>query len=402
MTGDVGRTGYRRGRVTNAALSGPDGPSVAARSSTRKAGVTRGHGRYAYPGAMFAAAVVWASVAPVSQHFYGVLSVSYALVALSVMLLAGWTGQVSLAQAAFLGMGVYSTQKFLDAGVPLPLTLVLVALLGALVSLLIGLPSLRLKGVYLTIVTLAFNAACEKFLFPLESVRGASAGVVHRSSFFGISTESNRGLFFVSLFVLALALALIHNLRRSDVGRTLFAIRDSEEAAQAMGVRLARYKIGAFALSAALATVAGSFYALLFQATPAASQFGVLNSFFLLALPVIGGLGSSTGAVVGGVLLATAQPIVNLFEIRLFLATGIGLVLIVLARTDGIVGYAQRLIQQFRTLSSPRSRAGSFVPERIVTEDDLAPRLTVHGVGRTLGHSVRPVRVRYRFREVGS
>lgn len=361
-------------------------------------GLVQMKGRFVYAGVAFVAAVAWAMVAPVSQHFYGVLSVSYALVALSVMVLAGWTGQVSLAQAAFLGIGVYSTQKFLDAGVPLPLTLVLVALLGALVSLSIGLPSLRLKGVYLTIVTLAFNAACEKFVFPLESVRGAFAGVVPRADFFGFSTESNRSLFLVGLVVLAIALALVHNLRESDIGRTLFAIRDSEDAAQAMGVKLARYKIGAFALSAALATVAGSFYALLFQATPAASQFGVLNSFFLLALPVIGGLGSLSGAVVGGVLLATAQPIVNLFEIRLFLATGIGLVLIVLARTDGIVGFAQRLIEEFRSVSSPRLRAGSFVPEEVLSDDDLAPRLTVRAHGRGLC----PVRVRYRFREAGS
>lgn len=362
-------------------------------SATGRLGV---RGQNAYAVTVFAAAVVWAFVAPESQHFYGVLSVSYALVALSVMVLAGWTGQVSLGQAAFLGIGVYSTQKLLDAGVPLPLTLVLVALLGAVVSLVLGLPSLRLRGVYLTIVTLAFNAACEKFVFPLESVRGAFAGVVPRADFFGVSTESNRNLFLVGLFVLAIALVLVRNVRESDTGRTLFAIRDSEDAAQAMGVRIARYKIGAFALSAALATVGGSFYALLVQATPAASQFGVLSSFFLLALPVIGGLGSLSGAVVGGVLLATAQPVVNLFEIRLFLATGIGLVLIVLARTDGLVGGVQRLAAEFRAVSSPPARAGSFVPVDEAASADLPPRLRVRA---TNGGMHRPVRVRFRFRE---
>lgn len=343
----------------------------------------------------FGAAVLWAFVAPVSQHFYGVLSVSYALMALSVMVLAGWTGQVSLAQAGFLGIGVYATEKLLNAGVPLPLTLPMVALLGAVVSLILGLPSLRLKGVYLTIVTLAFNAACEKFVFVLESVRGAFAGVVPRADFFGMSTESNRSLFFVGLFILAVALVVVRNIRDSDVGRTFFAIRDSEEGAQAMGVSIARYKIGAFALSAALASLAGTFYALLFQATPSASQFGVLNSFFLLALPVIGGLGSLSGAVVGGVLLATAQPIVNLFEIRLFLATGIGLVLIVLARTDGIVGGVQKVIAEFRAATSPPTRAGSFVPAGLAEVEDPTPRLRVkvRGTGR-------PVRVRYRFEEV--
>jgi branched-chain amino acid transport system permease protein len=352
-------------------------------------------GTIVYAVLALAAAVAWAFVAPESQHFYGVLSVSYALMALSVMVLAGWTGQVSLAQAGFLGIGVYSTEKLLNAGVPLPLTLPLVALLGAVVSLVLGLPSLRLKGVYLTIVTLAFNAACEKFVFVLDSVRGAFAGVVPREDFFGISTESNRSLFFVGLFVLAIALLIVRNIRDSDVGRTFFAIRDSEDGAQAMGIKIARYKIGAFALSAALACLAGTFYALLFQATPSASQFGVLNSFFLLALPVIGGLGSLSGAVVGGVLLATAQPIVNLFEIRLFLATGIGLVLVVLARTDGIVGMVRNLVAEFKALGAPPVRAGSFVPARAV-EDDRVPRLTVRARG-----SGRPVRLRFRFEETG-
>ena len=339
-----------------------------------------------------AAAVGWVFVAPVSQHFYGVLSVSYALMALSVMVLAGWTGQVSLGSAAFLGIGVYSSQKLLDGGVPLELTIPLVAVLGALVSLALGLPSLRLKGVYLTIVTLAFNAACEKFVFPLDAVRGAEAGLVPRVDFLGVSTESNRNLFLVGLLILALALVLVRNIRSSDVGRTLFAIRDSEDAAQAMGVRIARYKIGAFALSAALATTSGVFYALLFQATPAASQFGVLNSFFLLALPVIGGLGSLSGAVVGGVLLATAQPVVNLFGVRLFLATGIGLVLIVLARTDGIVGFAQRTIDEIRTLSSPPARAGSFVPDDDVDAPPPSIRVRLRGAesaSRVVGARIR-------------
>lgn len=295
--------------------------------------------RHLFVGLVAIAAVLFPFVTPKSMHFYGVLSVAYALVALSVMFLAGWTGQISLCQASFFGIGAYGGQKLLVHGVPLPLTIVLVALLGAVVSLILGIPSLRLRGVYLTIVTLAFGAACEKFVFPLDSVRGAFAGIVPRESFFGMSTESDRGLYLAGLVVVGLALLIVWNLRNSDCGRTLFAIRDSEDAAMAMGIKIAPYKIGAFAISSALATSGGVFYAMLFRSTPAASQFGVLQSFFLLALPVIGGLGSLAGGVVGGVLLATAQPIVNVFHIRLFLATGVGLVIIMLARTDGLIGF---------------------------------------------------------------
>ena len=349
--------------------------------------------RHLFVGLVAIAAVLFPFVTPTSMHFYGVLSVSYALVALSVMVLAGWTGQISLCQAAFFGMGAYAGQKLLTNGVPLPLTVVLVAIMGAVVSLLLGVPSLRLKGVYLTIVTLAFGAACEKFVFPLESVRGAFAGIVPRESFFGMSTESDRGLYLAGLVVAGLALLLVWNLRNSDAGRALFAIRDSEDAAQAMGIKIAPFKIGAFALSAALATSGGVFYAMLFRSTPAASQFGVLQSFFLLALPVIGGLGSLAGGVVGGVLLATAQPIVNLFEIRLFLATGVGLVIIMLARTDGLIGFVTRTFRDvdasFRAVPDAPPKPAPPPPQVRVRSRQVAP-----GSSATLRLKTRPKAVR--------
>lgn len=322
-------------------------------------------------------AVLWPFVLPVSTHFYGVLAAVYALVALSLVVLAGWTGQISLGHAALLGLGVYAGQRLLDHGFPLELTLPAVAALGAAVSLALGIPSLRLRGVSLTIVTLAFGAACERYLFALEAVRGYRSGIVPRVSFLGISTATDRGLYLVALAVLVLALTLVWNLRRSNVGRTWFAIRDSEDAAAALGVRIAPYKIGAFALSAALTTTAGVLYAMLFQATPGPAQFGVLQSLFLLALPVIGGIGSPAGAVVGGALFATAQPLVNLFDVRLFLATGGLLAFVTLSHTDGLVGAAGRLVGAWRAASRPLAAVGSSVPTPFTGAGDSPPSVRV-------------------------
>jgi branched-chain amino acid transport system permease protein len=351
------------------------------------------------PWAVGAAAVAWPFVLPRFTHFYGVLAAVYALVALSLVVLAGWTGQISLGHAAFLGLGVYAGQRLLHGGVPLVVTLPLVAALGAAVSLALGIPSLRLRGVYLTIVTLAFGAACERYVFVLESVRGYRSGIVPRASLLGFPTSSDRGLYLVALVVLGLALALVHNLRRSNVGRTWFAIRDAEDAAATLGVRIAPYKIGAFALSAALATVAGVFYGMLFQATPGPSQFGVLESFFLLALPVIGGIESLAGAVIGGVLFATAQPLVNLFEVRLFLATGVLLALATLSHTDGVVGAFMGLRRAWREATQPaQAGLGSFAPP---ATDGVAGDGAPSGRVRVTGDLPAGSRLRLRFAAAG-
>ena len=335
------------------------------------------------------AAVTWPFLLPRTTHFYGVLATVYALVALSLVVLSGWTGQISLGHAAFLGLGVYAGQRLLNGGIPLVVTLPLVAALGAAVSLALGIPSLRLRGVYLTIVTLAFGAACERYIFALEPVRGYRSGIVPRASLLGFPTTTDRGLYLVGLAVLAAALAVVHNLRRSDVGRAWFALRDSEDAAAALGVRIAPYKIGAFALSAALTTTAGVLYAMLFQATPGPSQFGVLESFFPLALPVVGGIESVAGAVVGGALFATAQPVV-----RLFLATGVLLALVTLSRTGGVVGALTRLVRAWRAAGAPEQAAyGSFAPET----DDRRHRTVI----RVPGGLPAGTRIRIRFAPTG-
>jgi branched-chain amino acid transport system permease protein len=341
------------------------------------------------------AAVGWPFVTSKTIHFYGALSAIYALVALSLVILAGWTGQVSLGHAAFLGFGVYIGQKVLTAGVPVPLAVLTVAAFGAVISLALGIPSLRLKGVYLTIVTLAFGAACQRYFFLLESVRGFHSSTVPRPSVFGISTASDRGLYFVVLAVFALALLMAWNLRRSDTGRALFAIRDSEEAAQALAVRIAPYKIGAFALSAALATTAGLFYGMLYGATPGPDQFGILQSFFLLALPVVGGLESLWGAVIGGAFLATAQPLVNVFHVRLFLASSVALILVALSGYDGVTGMIAALFNAVRdaVVGKDRVRYGSFVPEA-AAETNGKPHVRVRLVGKAVPGSVVRLRVR--------
>ncbi|MGQ0632081.1 MAG: branched-chain amino acid ABC transporter permease [Sporichthyaceae bacterium] len=337
--------------------------------------------RIAQPAAMAAlivTALSWPLLAPEIAHFYGALSAIYALVGLSLVILVGWTGQISLGHAAFVGFGCYFGAAMLNEGLPLVITIVLIALVGAVISLFLGVPSLRLRGVYLTIATLAFGVACQRYFFNLPDIRGAAAREVPRESLVGIPTTTDRGLYYVVVIVLGLAMLLAYNIRRTDTGRVLFAIRDSEEAASAMAIRIAPYKIGVFAASAALASVAGLFYGMLFQATPGADQFGVLQSLFYLTMPVLGGAEVLLGAVIGGSFIALGQPLVNLFDIRLYLFSSAALLLMLLSGQDGVTGMLRTARRAVRdAIRGEPQRYGSFVPEE--PEHLSPPPPTVHG-----------------------
>jgi branched-chain amino acid transport system permease protein len=355
-------------------------------------------------------AIAWPLLSPKVAQFYGALSAIYALVALSLIILVGWTGQISLGHAAFMGFGVYMGQKILTAGIPVPIAILMVAAFGAAISLVLGVTSLRLRGVYLTIATLAFGAACQRYFFQLSSVRSFHAQVVPRPNVLGFAIHSDRQLYYLVLIVLGLCMLIGANLRRTDAGRALFAIRDSEDAAQAMAIKIAPYKIGAFALSAALATVAGLFYGMLYQATPGPDQFGVLQSLFLLAMPVLGGLESLFGALIGGTFLATAQPLVNVFHVRIYLASSAALILVLLSGFDGVTGMVRAFVHNARQAVAPpdQVRYGSFVPEEAVaattnpkngrttnghTRPRQPPRLHVRLIGRVVPGSVVKARV---------
>ncbi|MGQ0630975.1 MAG: branched-chain amino acid ABC transporter permease [Sporichthyaceae bacterium] len=318
--------------------------------------------------------LLWPVFTSETAHFYGSLSAIYALVGLSLVILIGWTGQISLGHAAFLGFGCYIGAKLLNNDVPLILAVPIIGAVGAVISLVLGIPSLRLRGVYLTITTLAFGLACQRYFFTRPQLRDSNAEEVPRESLVGLSTQTDRGLYYAVLIVLAVALLLAYNTRRSDVGRVLFAIRDSEAAAQAMAIKIAPYKIGVFAASAALATIAGLFYGMLFRATPGPDQFGVLQSLFYLAMPVLGGAEALLGALVGGAFLATGQPLVNQFDLRIYLATSAVLLIVLLSGQDGIVGMLKTARKALTdALRGEPIRYGSFLPAEENEPDPTAP-----------------------------
>ena len=236
----------------------------------------------------------------------------YGLCGLSLMVLAGYTGLVSLGHAAFLGIGAYAHVYFVqDLGLPWIVAVALAAVLSAASGVLVGLPALRMTGVYLTIATLAFALIIQEVFTRWDRVtHGLKGRPVDKPVLFGVSFASDWAFYFLCLAVLIAGLWLTANLLRSPTGRAWVAIRDSEIAAQSMGVHLARYKTLAFAYSAGLMGAAGALFAHKIGFL-APDIFSVLLSIQFLLMVVVGGLGSLHGALYGAVFVALLPVLIS-------------------------------------------------------------------------------------------
>ena len=238
----------------------------------------------------------------------------YGVCGVSLMVLVGYTGLLSLGHAAFLGIGAYAHAYFLQHGVPWIASVALATLIATACGIMVGLPALRMTGVYLAIATLAFAVIIQEMFTRWESVTKGFAGmVVDQPVIFGIAFGDAARFYYLCAAVLGLTLYLTRNLLRSPTGRAWIAIRDSEIGAQSMGVNLALYKSVAFAYSAALMGLAGALFAHKI-AYLAPDIFTILLSIQLLLLVVVGGLGSLHGAVFGAIFVALLPPIIAILR----------------------------------------------------------------------------------------
>lgn len=236
----------------------------------------------------------------------------YAIAGLGLMLLAGFTGLFSLGHAAFLGVGAYTQAVMTNAGVPFPIALACAAGLSAAVGLVVGLPALRVKGIYLGIATLSFGFIVEEVFARWESVTGGNAGIhIKAPDMFGWKLASGEAFYFLCLVIAIGATLGILNLLRSPTGRAFVAMRDSEISAQSMGITLSVYKSMSFAISAALAGLGGALYAHKMQFI-SPEQFSVVQSIDLLLMVVVGGLGSVHGAFLGAAFLIGMPQLISL------------------------------------------------------------------------------------------
>ncbi|MCD9625608.1 branched-chain amino acid ABC transporter permease [Rhabdothermincola salaria] len=252
----------------------------------------------------------------------------FAIGGIGLNLLTGYTGQVSLGHAFFVGVGAYSAAWFGgQQGWPMLLWLPMAALIGGALGALIGPVALRLHGNYLAIVTLGLLFLGEHIFIEWDSVTGGSRGTQVDASLavgpldftalelFGTTFSREQGVFWLLWAVVGICALIAKNVVRTRPGRAMQAIRDRDVAAEVVGVSLVRYKVGAFAISSAMAAVAGAFYGAAIQryVSPVefGGTFGLILSITFVAVIIVGGMGTVFGSILGALVVGALPRIIQ-------------------------------------------------------------------------------------------
>jgi branched-chain amino acid transport system permease protein len=234
----------------------------------------------------------------------------YGLAALGLNLLVGYTGQISLGHGAFFAIGAYTAAVLVAKwSVPYLLTIPAAAVVCGIIGLLFGIPALRLRGLYLALITLALTVAVIPIIKKMPSLTGGVQGIsgaAPRTPGFLGGLAVDQYYYLLTLVVTLIMVGLAANLTRGNLGRVLVSIRDDERSASTLGVDRARVKTGIFTLSAAFAGVGGALFGIT-QLFIGPESFDFLLSFTLLGAIVVGGLGSVYGAFIGTVFLILLQ-----------------------------------------------------------------------------------------------
>jgi branched-chain amino acid transport system permease protein len=283
----------------------------------------------------------------------------FAIIALSIVVLTGWAGQVSLGQMSFAAVGgAVAGHVTSELGFDLAIALVAGGIAGALVAVVVGLPALRLRGLFLAVTTLAFALATSTWLLNGKHFGWVPRNRVERDTIFGaIDLSAQRSMYWLCVVCLGLALLAVRGIRRSRTGRVLLSQRENERGAQAFGINVTRAKLTAFALSGFLAAFAGGLLVHL-QQQYSDLLFSPAESLNVFTSAVVGGLGSMTGALLGALYLQGGKWFLPANWQLLPSAVGVLVVLMVLP--GGLGGLVFRVRDLW--LRSVARRHGIIVP----------------------------------------
>lgn len=269
--------------------------------------------QWAWMSVLGAALLVFPFVATSYWLYLACLVAIHIASATGLNILTGYTGLVSLGQAAFMGLGAYTVAVLeLRAGTPALLNLVAgggVAMIGGVI---VGIPSLRVKGLYLAIATIAASFIAHFLFANWTPVTGGTAGLsLPPASVFGVALDTSFRIYWLIVPITVLMVAGTANLFRTRIGRAFIAIRDRDISAEVLGIPLLRYKLLSFALSSFYAGVAGGLWAYFFRVvTP--ESFPLIMSIFFLAAIIVGGMGTILGGVLGAAFMTMVPELLKL------------------------------------------------------------------------------------------
>ena len=261
----------------------------------------------------------------------------YLVLGTSLNLITGVTGELDLGHAAFFGLGAYASslfaQKIFDS---FWLGILAAFLFSMLCGILLGIPSLRIRGDYLAIVTMGFNEIVRYVMINWQEVTNGPLGVskIHTPKLFGFDLGTKQFMFYLIAIIMLITYVVIRRITISKTGRALVAVRENEIAATSLGIKTGYYKIVAFAVSAAFAGVAGSFYAH-YMSFINPNNFTTNDSITILCMVVIGGKGSLLGTIVGVATLYLLPEVLRSLESYRMLIYGIMIVIMMIYRPKG-------------------------------------------------------------------
>lgn len=257
------------------------------------------------------------ALAPLYFDFYGLSLITLMMItaigAMGLNVLTGWTGLISLGQTAFMVLGAYayaiSTESW---GWPPVAGFALAGIVPALASVLVGVPSLRLTGLYLAITTLASAFIVNHLVLEFDGLTNGSSGIfVNRPTILGYAFDTDQKFYYLCAAFGLLTILACLNLRRSRIGRALIAIRDNDNAARVMGIDLRAYKLYAFVASSFIVGISGALYGI-FLSFVSVDGFPFLLAIEALAILIVGGIGSIPGAILGAIFLVGLPEVISI------------------------------------------------------------------------------------------
>jgi branched-chain amino acid transport system permease protein len=306
-------------------------------------------------GALALAALAVATVRNEYYFFAAYVVIQFVVLATAWNILGGYAGYVNFGASAFFGVGAYIAVMLIKAtGVPLAVQIAGAAAVGGALGFGVGLITLRLRGIFFSIATVAITIILETTVINWRYVGGATGIQILRPPVMEPFDSYTKMLFIAVVLLAIVAVAIARYIETSWLGRGLRAIRDNEEAAECAGVPTLKLKLMACTVSGALMSAAGAPLAMYQSFVEPASAFNLTYSVSALAMPIIGGTSHWIGPVIGAILLGTVQQVVTVTissELNV-LVVGVLLVLFVVAAPEGIVGLARRFAARFRKRES--------------------------------------------------